>query len=261
MNPQPIGVFDSGVGGLAVVDEIHKLLPAEDILYYADTAHLPYGSKTAKELCNLASQATRFLLDRSSKLVVVACNTASSTALSTLRQTFPIPFVGMVPAVKPASAATQKRVVGVIATEATVQAQVFADLVAQFAEGINVITQPCPGLVEYVEKGEIEGPNVRGLLHHYLDPLVTQGIDILVLGCTHYPFLRPTIEEVLGDGVAIIDTGAAVARQVERVLDAHHLTHNRFTKGEVSCFASGDKSTFLAVATKLCPNLPLKFEL
>lgn len=255
MNPNPIGVFDSGVGGLAVVREIRRALPHEDILYYADTAYFPYGPRPAAEIQRRAKEITQFLLDMGAKVMVVACNTASSAALAELRASFPVPFVGMVPAVKPASAQTQSGKVGVIATEATVQGQVFADLMAQFAQGITVLTRACPHLAEMVERGEVDSPHLHSLLHSYLDPLMAEGIDVLVLGCTHYPFLRPAIEQVLGDGVVVIDTSAPVARQVERVLlGADFLTPNP-SLGKVTCFASGDTEQFLAVARRLLPEL------
>jgi glutamate racemase len=252
VNRNPIGVFDSGVGGLTVVAEIRQLLSYDDIVYYADTANFPYGQKTVAELRLLAADATRFLISEKAKLVVVACNTASSAALSALRQQFPLPFVGMVPAVKPASAATRTGKVGVIATEATFQAEVFADLIAQFAQGVRVFTKACPSLAELVERGETNSPEIRRLLHLYLDPLLAEGIDVLVLGCTHYPFLRTAIESVVGNGVTVIDTGLPVARQVVRVIEAHDLATDSHQPGKLTYFASGDKEGFMTVVRMLC---------
>ena len=254
MNRNPIGVFDSGVGGLTVVEEIRHLLPLEDIVYYADTANFPYGQKSVAELRRLAAEATCFLIGKKAKLVVVACNTASSAALSALRQQFPLPFVGMVPAIKPASAATRNGKVGVIATEATFQAEVFADLVAEFAQGVRVFVKPCPGLTELVEKGETDSPEIRRLLHLYLDPMLAEGIDVLVLGCTHYPFLRPAIESVVGNGVTVIDTGLPVARQVVRMIEAHDLATDSPQHGKLACFTSGDEERFMTVGRMLCPQ-------
>jgi len=254
VNRNPIGVFDSGVGGLTVVEEIKQLLPCEDIVYYADTANFPYGEKSIAELCRLAAGATRFLISKGAKLVVVACNTASSAALSTLRQQFPLPFVGMVPAIKPASAATRNGKVGIIATEATFQAEVFAELVAEFAQGVRVFVKPCPGLTELVEKGETDSPEIKRLLHLYLDPMLAEGIDVLVLGCTHYPFLRTAIESVVGNGVNVIDTGLPVAKQVVRVIEANDLATDSQQPGKLNCFASGDEESFMAVVRMLCPQ-------
>ncbi len=255
MNRNPIGVLDSGVGGITVVEEIRQLLPCEDIVYYADTANFPYGQKSAEELRHLASEATRFLIDKGAKLVVVACNTASSAALSTLRQEFPLPFVGMVPAIKPASTATRNGKVGVIATEATFQAEVFADLIAEFAQGVSVFVKPCPGLTELVEKGETDSPEIRRLLHLYLDPMLAEGIDVLVLGCTHYPFLRPTVESIVGNGITVIDTGLPVARQVVRVIETNDLATDSRQPGKLTCFASGDREGFMAIVRRLCPQV------
>lgn len=256
----PIGVFDSGVGGLAVVQESRKLLPQEDILYYADQAHFPYGQRSPQEVTHLASDATRFLLDRGAKMVVVACNTASGVALDLLRAAFPVPFVGVEPAIRPASAQSHSRKVGVMATDATFHTQRFARLVTQYAEDVEVYTQECPNLVELVEAGDVESRQVRSLLHRYLDPLVAEGIDALALGCTHYSFLRQAIQEVVGPGVAVIDTALPVARQVERVLKASDLAREDGVPGRVQLFTSGDEAAFLTVVRRLLPEgmgLPL----
>ena len=251
MNDNPIGVFDSGVGGLAVVAEIRKLLPCENIIFYADSANFPYGNKSMVELQRLASQAAEFLVDKGAKIIVVACNTASSAALASLRERYQVPFVGMVPAVKPASAATRVGKVGVMATEATVQAEVFDDLIYQFANGVTVFRRACPRLTDLIERGEVGSPEIRQLLHVYLDPMMAEGIDVLVLGCTHYPFLRPIIEEIVGIEVAIMDTSLPVAKQVERVIKDKGLATNREVSSEVRVYSSGDLSKFLQVAERL----------
>lgn len=230
--------------------EIRKLLPGENIIYFADTANCPYGPKPAAEIRRLSEQAVGFLIANGAKLVVVACNTASSAALAALRATFPIPFVGMVPAVKPAALTTRTGRVGVIATQATIQAQLFADLVGQHANGAEVITMACPGLVALVEAGEVQSPVVEDLLHCYLDDMLRQGIDTLVLGCTHYPFLRPTIERIVGPAVAVIDSGEAVARQVKRVLEEQGLVAGQ-ESGRVTYFASGEWAPFSRTLSKL----------
>ena len=216
---RPIGVFDSGVGGLSVLREIRRQLPAENSIYLADTANCPYGSKSKAELQALALRNAEFLLEQGAKLVVVACNTASVAALPALRATFAVPFVGLVPAVKPAALATRTRRVAVLATPATFQGEMFADLVRDFAADVEVIQQVCPGLVELVERGVTDGPEARALLERYLQPALDASVDAIVLGCTHYPFLRPVIEEIAGPRVRVLDSGEAVARQVCRVLD------------------------------------------
>ncbi|MBI2909483.1 MAG: glutamate racemase [Chloroflexi bacterium] len=254
MERRPIGVVDSGVGGIAVMREIRQLLPHEDIVYYADSANFPFGGKSVPQLQVVALEAARFLLSRRAKLIVVACNTLSSAALPALRRNFDVPFVGMVPAIKPASASTRTGRVGVIATEATVQAQVFADLVAQFAEGIAVFTRACPHLAETVERGDTDSPEVRRWLHEYIDPMLAQGIDTLVLGCTHYSFLRPAIEEIVGGEVTVIDPSLPVARQVERVLRDGGLAVSAAQAGKVEYFASADRDGLLTKAEALCAS-------
>jgi glutamate racemase len=215
----PIGVFDSGVGGISVLQEIRALLPHEELIYVADSGHCPYGGKPYAEIQARASAISQFLVSLSCKTVVVACNTATAAAIETLRELFTqVPIVGMEPAVKPAAAATRSGVVGVLATGATLGGERFAGLAERFSSGVQLLDQACPGLVEQVEAGDLSGPETRQLLRHYVQPLLARGADTLVLGCTHYPFLRPVLEDLVGPEVVVIDTGAAVARQVLRVL-------------------------------------------
>ncbi|MBI5293153.1 MAG: glutamate racemase [Chloroflexi bacterium] len=215
---RPIGIFDSGLGGLSVLKEVRRQLPAESTLYFADQGRLPYGPRPLAQVRQFSEQITRFLLAHSAKVIVVACNTASAAALAHLRQTFPgVPFVGMEPAVKPAAEQTKNRVVGVIATQATAQSALFAGVVDRFANGVTVLTRACPGLVTQVEAGELDSPRTYALLRQYLDPLVAGGIDSLVLACTHFSFLTPAIADMLGPQVTIIDPAPAVARQVGRL--------------------------------------------
>ncbi len=220
--PAPVGVFDSGVGGLSVVAELLQQCPGQPLIYLADQAHAPYGERPLAEICALTEGITRFLLAEGARLVVIACNTASAAALHWLRGQFPgTPFVGMEPAVKPAVQRTRSGHVGVIATAATFQGELFASLLDRYAGNVAVHTQVCAQLVPLVEAGELGGERTRRALQSYLDPLLAQGIDELVLGCTHYPFLRPLIEEVAGPGVEVIDPAPAVARQTCRVLAQH----------------------------------------
>lgn len=250
---QPIGIFDSGVGGLSIAMAVQRLLPHEAIVYFADTAHFPYGSRSEEDVRALACAATEELLAHGAKLVVVACNTASSVALTLLRQRYAIPFVGVVPGVKPATEATGNRRVAVLATEATFQTSVFAELVQQFAEGVGVTCQVCPDLVALVECGEAAGPEAERRLHQYIDPLVAAGVDTLVLGCTHYAFLREAIQRVAGPEVRVIDTAPAVAQQVQRVLQRDGLCNPSITAGTVTMLASGPSDPFLALAARLWP--------
>lgn len=250
-DPRPIGVLDSGVGGLTVVLALRRLLPQESILSYADTAHCPYGEREPEEVRALAGEAARWLQSRQAKLLVVACNTASAAALAWLRQEFEVPIVGMVPAVKPASLVSRAGKVGVLATPATVHAELFARLVQDFAEGIDVHVARGTGLVELVEAGETDTPRVRRMLRCHLAPLLEQGIDTLVLGCTHYPFLRPAIAAVVGSGVQVLDTGEAVARQVGRVLEAHGLSADPGATPWVRYHSTGDRRRFLRSVRRL----------
>lgn len=238
--PAVIGVFDSGVGGLSVVREIMAQLPAQRLVYLADQIHAPYGQRSLAEIRALSEGITRFLLTQGAQLIVVACNTASAAALYWLRAQLPeTPFVGMEPAVKPATSRTRTGHVGVIATAATFQGELFASLLDRYANNVTVHTQVCPALVPLVEAGELDSDRARAAVREYLAPLLVAGIDELVLGCTHYPFLRPLIEGVIGPGVEIIDPAPAVARQAARVLaqrgwlaeDAGRVAHRFYTTG------------------------------
>lgn len=247
----PIGVFDSGVGGLSVTSEIRRLLPMEDIIYYADSAFCPYGNKDPEVIRQRELAILNFLLSRGAKLIVVACNTASSTGLEELRKISPVPIVGMEPAVKPAVAATRNGKIGVLATCVTISGDRFASLVNRYAENTRVITQPCPGLVERVEQGKIDEPETKNLLMTFLKPILDQGADTVVLGCTHYPYLRPLVEQLAGPDVAVIDTGLAVAKQVNRVLNENNLSNkgNRF--GTEHFFTSGSQEEVKRVIRSL----------
>lgn len=219
MNEAPVGVLDSGVGGLSVLGEIRQLLPHESLLYVADCGHIPYGEKTPEFIRQRCAIIADFLLGQGAKALVVACNTATVAAVADLRRDFPDwPIVGMEPAVKPAAAATRSGIVGVLATTGTLQSAKFAALLDRFATDVRVITQPCPGLVELIETGDLHSPALRQLLQHYVDPLLAAGCDTLILGCTHYPFLKPLLKQMVPEHISLIDTGAAVARQLQRLL-------------------------------------------
>ncbi|HEX6288600.1 MAG TPA: glutamate racemase [Herpetosiphonaceae bacterium] len=236
----PIGVFDSGVGGLSVLHDIRAALPSEDLIYVADSGHVPYGSKSQHYIQQRSAILTRFLIEQGAKTIVIACNTATAAAATFLRSTFTLPIVAMEPAVKPAAAATRSGVIGVLATVGTIKSAQLAALLERFGQGIEVVTQPCPGLVEQVEAGDLDGPATRALVERYTAPLMARGVDTIVLGCTHYPFLRPLIADVVGADVALIDTGAAVARQLHRVLTAHDLLGSGTGRGGEQFWTSAD---------------------
>jgi len=215
----PIGVFDSGVGGLSVLREIRARLPRESLLYVADSAHVPYGNKSPEFIIARSRALGRFLLDHGAKALVIACNTATAAAAPILRAAWPdVPIIGMEPAVKPAVAATRRGLVGVLATVGTIHSARFAALLDHFARDVRVVMQPAPGLAEAVEAGALDTPATRALVERHVRPLLDAGVDTIVLGCTHYPFLKPLIAELAGPDIALIDTGAAVARQLERRL-------------------------------------------
>jgi len=237
-----IGVFDSGVGGLSVLREIRAQLPAARLLYFADSAHVPYGSRSLDEVRGFSLAIADFLLAQGAEATVVACNTASAAALLALRERLAVPVVGMEPAVKPAVEHSHSGVVAVLATAATFQGALFAAVVERFAHGVEVIPQVCPGLVEQIERGELDTLATEALLRSCLEPLLGRGIDALVLGCTHYPFVRPLIERICGPGVRVIDPSAAVARQVRRVLSV--VDGAADGGGSTIYYTSGDAAQF-----------------
>lgn len=217
----PIGVFDSGVGGLSVLREIHARLPGESLLYLADSGHVPYGEKSPAFIRERCRSIAAFFLSEGAKALVLACNTATAAGIAELRELYPtVPLVGMEPAVKPAAQATRSGVVGVLATTGTLKSAKFAALLDRFASDVRVITQPCPGLVERIEAGELDTQATRSLLGGFVEPLIEQGCDTLILGCTHYPFIKPLLVQMLPPTVRLVDTGAAVARHLETVLAA-----------------------------------------
>ncbi|HEY7020792.1 MAG TPA: glutamate racemase [Ktedonobacterales bacterium] len=214
----PIGVFDSGVGGLTILRELLRELPDERYVYFGDTGNCPYGVRAEEEIQTLSVAAANFLLERGAKIIVVACNTASVSALATLRATFTTPFVGVVPAVKPAAELTKVKRVGVASTEASAKGGYLQRLIHDHANGVEVLPVGCPLLVTLAEEGKLDGAEVEETVRGYIQPLLDRGIDILVLGCTHFPAMRPVFERVAGPEVAVIDSGAAIARQTRRVL-------------------------------------------
>ncbi|NUM43124.1 MAG: glutamate racemase [Anaerolineales bacterium] len=235
----PIGLFDSGVGGLSVLREIRQQLPHENILYFADQIHVPYGARTLEEVRALSETITRWLLAQGAKMIVIPCNTASAAALHFLRQKFPeVPFVGMEPAVKPAAEQTQTGVVGVLATPVTFQGELYASVVERFAQGVNVLQHTCPGLVNEIEQGAVHGNGARHILEDALHPMLNQGIDTVVLGCTHYPFVIPLIQEIAGPNVRVIDPSPAVARQVGRMV-GEASGEGQGARGEVRFLTTG----------------------
>ncbi|MEA1784701.1 glutamate racemase [Arenibacter sp. GZD96] len=223
MHTGPIGIFDSGIGGTTIWREIRKILPHEDTLYLADSLHAPYGEKSAAEILRLSIKNTDFLLERGCKLIVVACNTATTNAISFLRETYTVPFIGIEPAIKPAALRSYAKKVGVLATKGTLASDLFHSTAKNHASGISIIEKDGAGLVPLIEAGKIHTEETKNVLQQLLQPMIQQGIDYLVLGCTHYPYLIPVLKEILPQNVEIIDSGAAVAKQTHAILQQKEL--------------------------------------
>jgi glutamate racemase len=251
VRPPTVGLFDSGVGGLSVWREVIRQLPYADLIYVADQAHCPYGARSLREIRALARGITAFHVEQGADAVVLACNTASAAALRDLRARFALPIVGMEPAVKPAVAQTKTGHVGVIATEVTFQGTLFASLLERFAQDVTVHTQACPGLVECVEAGALDDRGTVDLLGRLLRPLLDADVDTLVLGCTHYPFLRRAIARVVGPSVTIIDPAPAVARQTARVLARARPGVPRERQGGRTLYTSGDAAHLRQAVARL----------
>ena len=237
----PIGVFDSGVGGLSVLRSIRAQMPQESVVYLGDQIHIPYGPRPAEQIRNFSKAITEFLLAQKSKIIVVACNTASAAALKYLREQFPqVRFVGMEPAVKPAVEYTQTGKVGVLATPATFQGPLYASVVERFANGVELFQNTCTGLVQQIEAGNLEGTKTRHILEEALLPMLENNIDTVVLGCTHYPFVIPLIEQIVGEKARVIDPAPAVARQVRRLLEVGELASPANSHGSIQLYTSAD---------------------
>lgn len=217
-----IGVFDSGVGGTSIWKEIVTRLPLENTIYLADSKHAPYGSKTKEEIISLSVKNTDYLISKGCKIIVVACNTATTNAIDYLRSHYNVPFIGIEPAIKPAALKSKSKCVGILATQGTLNSALFHNTLEQYTQDVRVIEVIGEGLVPHIESGALESTELKTLLQSYINPMIDAGIDHLVLGCSHYPYLIPLLREMLPKGIQIIDSGLAVARQTEAVLTSHH---------------------------------------
>lgn len=248
----PVGVFDSGLGGLSVWRELDAMIPAEDVLYIADSAYVPYGTRSPEEIRARSIAVSGFLIERGVKLVVVACNTASAIAIDDLRTTFPdTQFVGLEPAVKPAIGMSLSGRVGVLATPRTVSGDRLRVLIENWSDGVKVHSIAGNGMVELVEAGNLEGDDVTQVLAPILDPLLQEDVDVLVLGCTHYPFLRSALEQYVGKDVRVIDSGEAIARRTMNLLQVDRMLHERGVLGSLTMFTTGDADAASRVASQL----------
>ena len=247
----PIGIFDSGVGGVSVLREIERELPSEELIYVADSAHAPYGDKPIEEIQERAFRIVEFLINQHAKAIVVACNTATGVAVEALRARWTLPFVAIEPAVKPAAAATRTGIIGVLATRQTIASPRFARLAETWANGARILAQPCPGLVEQIERGELTSQKTHDLIASFVRPLVEQGADTLVLGCTHYPFVEPLIASIAGPGVTLVNPAAAVARELRRRLKESKLLAPEEHRGTTRFRTSGTPEQLTAMLAVL----------
>lgn len=251
MDKRPIGVFDSGVGGLTVVKQIMKTLPQENIIYFGDTARLPYGTKSKKTVTKFSKQIVRFLLTKNVKAVIIACNTASSNSLEELRQTFDIPIFGVIVAgVEEALRSTKNKKVGIIGTSSTIKSKAYETLIAQTDKSIEVYTKPCPLFVSLVEEGWTENVVSKLTAEIYLKELIQKGIDSLVLGCTHYPLLKKCIGETVGNDIKLVDPAKATAKMVKAFLAEHKLLMQGENIAERYFYISDDTDTFSSMCKK-----------
>ncbi len=222
----PIGIFDSGIGGTSIWKEIYALMPNEDTLYLADSKHAPYGTKSAEQIIELCKKNTEYLIQHGCKIIVVACNTATTNAIEYLRANYELPFIGIEPAIKPAALQTKTNNIGILATKGTLSSALFSTTQSTFASDVNVIEIVGEGLVPLIESGNLNNPILIDLLTAYLNPMLTANIDYLVLGCSHYPYLLPIIKEIIPSHITVVDSGLAVAKQTKHILESNNLLNN-----------------------------------
>ena len=245
MGDRPIGIFDSGVGGLSLLRELQSLLPNENFIYISDNAFAPYGALSPEDIRERSQTLTHWLSEQSCKLIVVACNTATTNAIESLRKTYQIPFVGIEPAIKPAALQTKTGVVGVLATKGTLSSGLFHETSTAYGQGVQILEKEGKHLVDMIESGMLQCEEMEQLLQTYTQPMIEQGADHLVLGCTHYPFLTPILTRILPQHIKIVDCNGAVAKQVERVLNKKDLGCMSQHLGNTTYFCTGDSQTML----------------
>ena len=239
-NKQPIGIFDSGIGGTSIFKEIHSLLPNENCIYLADSINAPYGNKSKEDIIKLSIKNTEYLINKGCKTIVIACNTATTNAIDYLRANYNIPFIGIEPAIKPAALNTQTKAIGILATKGTLSSQLFHKTTDLYSEGIKIIEQEGAGIVQLIESGQLNSNKMKSLLEIYLKPMLEQNIDHLVLGCTHYPYLIPMLSKMLPSHIKIIDSGRAVANQTKVVLASLDLLNSSSENPKIELFSNSD---------------------
>lgn len=246
INNNPIGLFDSGIGGTSIWREINELLPNENTIYLADSKNAPYGQKSKEEIIALSIKNTEFLLEQNCKIIVVACNTATTNAIKELRAKYKVPFIGIEPAIKPAALNSKTHTIGILATKGTLNSELFHETSRKFQD-IKIIEQIGYNLVPLIENGEINSAEMNSLLHQYLKPMVEANIDYLVLGCSHYPYLIPQIKKILPKRIKIIDSGEAVARQTKKVLEENDTLNLSNKKGETIFYTNSDSKVLKTI--------------
>ncbi len=258
MSEKAIGIFDSGIGGTSVWKEITKVLPYENTIYLADNKNAPYGKRSTNEILSLSIKNTQKLIEMNCKLIVVACNTATTNAIKTLRNNFEIPFIGIEPAIKPAALHSKTKKIGVLATQGTLASELFSKTSDLFNHNIEIIEVVGSGLVQLIEDNKIDSLEMLSLLKSYITPLIDQNIDHLVLGCTHYPYLTPILKEILPSSIHIIDSGLAVANQTKHILNQHHLLNPKNQTGSHLLYSNSRPEVLDLILQK---NSPSEYEI
>ncbi|TDT38728.1 glutamate racemase [Maribacter spongiicola] len=260
MDDRQIGIFDSGIGGTSIWGEIQELLPNENCIYLADSKNAPYGEKSKERILELSIKNTEYLLSQGCKIIVVACNTATTNAIDYLRANYNVPFIGIEPALKPAAINTKTKIVGVLATKGTLSSSLFHSTSKNHAAGITVLEQRGTGLVEMIENGNLQSDELYQLLEGYIKPMLEKGMDYLVLGCTHYPYLIPLLKKMLPENVTIIDSGQAVARQTKTVLEENELLTGATQQGLHQFYTNGNEKVLASILNMPQLNLSVAFK-
>ena len=249
VTPRTIGIFDSGIGGISILRAIRNLLPNDDLIYVADSLYLPYGTKTPSWIKQRSITICKFLEKENSNAIVVACNTATGAAISSLRESFNLPIIGIEPALKPAAENTKTGAVGILATAGTLASEKFDQLKTKFAKDLVIIKQPCHGLVELIENGNWNNTELKTLVNQFLEPMMQASVDKIVLGCTHYPFIKNTIQEIVGPDIELIDPSIPVASELKRRLGMDE-TNRQTSAGEMFFYVTGERNRFKVIVDK-----------
>jgi len=258
MKNKPIGIFDSGIGGTSIWKELVKLIPNENTIYLADSKNAPYGEKSSEEIIALSIKNTELLISKGCKLIIVACNTATTNAIDYLRENYSVPFIGIEPAIKPAALLSKTGAIGILATKGTLSSKLFEKTTKEYSKNITTIEQDGEGLVPLIEAGKLNSPEITELLSTYLKPMLNFNIDHLVLGCTHYPYLIPQIKKIIGDNVTIIDSGEAVARQTKAILEKHNLLSTSTTKSHHKFYTNAETKVLSEILSDVVINFTVE---